>query len=253
MPFCAGVNCLSFLFVVSLCDRFLVCAMPNVLTLSCAKVMKSLLSSPFFFARPFGGDFVPNTSTIVPTQLVFSISCGCTGHLSFRLLLYSATTSWFSAHTRVSVLSRPHLALDPIAVHMLSAITPDRAKPRHLCPNRSGRPCRSLSVLPVEFSSSFFLNLNKRLMAFLSPILGFCKDNKSNDPFFAMQKCAIIWLQMKLTITEYSLTATRTATSRRKELYTWYCVCVVKTHDTNDNVTTKTQSTFHTKHMNIDT
>ena len=30
-------------------------------------------------------------------------------------------------------------------------------------------------------------------------------------------------------------------------------VCVVKTHDTNDNVTTKTQSTFHTKHMNIDT
>ena len=38
-----------------------------------------------------------------------------------------------------------------------------------------------------------------------------------------------------------------------KELYTWYCVCVVKTHDTNDNVTTKTQSTFHTKHMNIDT
>ena len=24
-------------------------------------------------------------------------------------------------------------------------------------------------------------------------------------------------------------------------------------HDTNDNVTTKTQSTFHTKHMNIDT
>ena len=42
-------------------------------------------------------------------------------------------------------------------------------------------------------------------------------------------------------------------THRRKELYTWYCVCVVKTHDTSDNVTTKTESTFHTKHMNIDT
>ena len=33
-----------------------------------------------------------------------------------------------------------------------------------------------------------------------------CKDNTSNDPFFAMQKCATIWLQMKLTITGYSLT-----------------------------------------------
>ena len=42
-----------------------------------------------------------------------------------------------------------------------------------------------------------------------------------------------------------------------KELYTWYCLCVVKpcdkTHDTNDNVTTKTQSTFHTAHMNLNT
>ena len=26
-----------------------------------------------------------------------------------------------------------------------------------------------------------------------------------------------------------------------------------KTHDTNDNVTTKTQSTFHTAHMNLNT
>ena len=38
-------------------------------------------------------------------------------------------------------------------------------------------------------------------------------------------------------------------------LYTWYCVCVVTMHDntsdTNDNVTTKTQSTFYTAHMNI--
>ena len=48
-----------------------------------------------------------------------------------------------------------------------------------------------------------------------------------------------------------------TTKSRRKELYTWYFVCVVKpsdkTHDTNDNVTTKTQSTFHTAHMNLNT
>ena len=68
-----------------------------------------------------------------------------------------------------------------------------------------------------------------------------------------MQKCATTWLQMKWTITEHSLTITRTATPRRKELHTWYCVCEVKTYDTNENVTTKTQSTFHTKHMNIDT
>ena len=68
-----------------------------------------------------------------------------------------------------------------------------------------------------------------------------------------MQTCATIWLQMKLMITEYSLPTTWTATSRRKELYTWYYVCVVKPSDTNDNVTTDTQSTFHTKHINVDT
>ena len=38
-----------------------------------------------------------------------------------------------------------------------------------------------------------------------------------------------------------------------KTLYTRYCVCVVKTHDTNDNVTTETQSTFNIAHMNTDT
>ena len=65
---------------------------------------------------------------------------------------------------------------------------------------------------------------------------------------------------MKLTITEYSLTTNAhldNKKSRWKELYTWYCVCVVKpsdkTHDTNDNVTTKTQSTFHTARMNLNT
>ena len=42
-----------------------------------------------------------------------------------------------------------------------------------------------------------------------------------------------------------------------KELNTSYCVCVVKpsdkTHDTNDKVTAKTQSIFHTAHMNFNT
>ena len=64
---------------------------------------------------------------------------------------------------------------------------------------------------------------------------------------------------MKLTITEYSLTTSAHLdyNSRRKELHPWYCVCVVKpsdkTHDTNDNVTTKTQSTLHTAHINLNT
>ena len=47
---------------------------------------------------------------------------------------------------------------------------------------------------------------------------------------------------MKLTITEYSLTTSAQLDykkSTRKELYIWYCVCVVrpsdKTHDTNDH------------------
>ena len=48
-----------------------------------------------------------------------------------------------------------------------------------------------------------------------------------------------------------------TTISRRTELYTCYCVCVVKpsdkTHDTNDNVTTETHSSFHTAHMNLNT
>ena len=56
-----------------------------------------------------------------------------------------------------------------------------------------------------------------------------------------------IWLQMHKWTTK----------SRRKELNNWYCVCVVKpsdkTHDTNDNATTKTQSTFHTSHTNLNT
>ena len=88
---------------------------------------------------------------------------------------------------------------------------------------------------------------------------GRCKDNTSNDPFSRCKSVQqfgyrwnwrsqnTVWLQVHTWITK----------SRRKELYTWYCVCVVKpsdkTHDTNDNVTTKIQSTFHTAHMNFNT
>ena len=64
---------------------------------------------------------------------------------------------------------------------------------------------------------------------------------------------------MKLTITEYSLTSSAQSdyNIQKEKLYTWYYVCVVKpsdkTHDTNDDVTTKTQSTFHRAHMNLNT
>ena len=80
----------------------------------------------------------------------------------------------------------------------------------------------------------------------------FCKDNTSNDP------CAIIGYRWKFTITEYRLTTSAKVDwdIQKERLYTWYCVCVVTMHDntsdTNDNVTTKTQSTFYTTHMNID-
>ena len=55
-------------------------------------------------------------------------------------------------------------------------------------------------------------------------------------------------IQIELTMTGHN----RTTTSRRKELCTWNCVCVVKlngkTSDTNDNVKTKIQSNINTKH-----
>ena len=80
---------------------------------------------------------------------------------------------------------------------------------------------------------------------------GHCKDNTSNDPFSRCKKCATIWLQVKLTIPEYSLTAS--AQLNYKKLCIWNYVCVVKTYNTNDNVTTETQSTFNIAHMNTDT
>ena len=63
------------------------------------------------------------------------------------------------------------------------------------------------------------------------------------------------WLQIK--IGDHRIRSDCKCKSGQKaKLYTWYCVCVVTMHDntsyTNDNVTTKTQSTFYTAHMNID-
>ena len=48
-----------------------------------------------------------------------------------------------------------------------------------------------------------------------------------------------------------------TTKSGKKKTCTWCCVCVAKpsdkTHDTNDNVITKTHSIFHTSQMNLNT
>ena len=71
-----------------------------------------------------------------------------------------------------------------------------------------------------------------------------------------MQKCATIWLPMKLTITEYSLTTSTKVNYKIQKERNLYLVLRLRgetEHDTNDNVTTKTQNTFNTAHMNTDT
>ena len=91
-----GPNCLGYflsLFGFHLSPMFGLRS-TECLTLNNAKVTKSLVSSavwhPFFlsvfhssFPHHFGGDFVPNTSTIVPSLFCASMLCGCRGHLSF--------------------------------------------------------------------------------------------------------------------------------------------------------------------------
>ena len=73
---------------------------------------------------------------------------------------------------------------------------------------------------------------------------------------FAMQKCAIIGYRKELTITEYSLTASTNVNYKIQKKRNLYLVLRLRgdtEHDTNDNVTTKTQNTFNTAHMNTDT
>ena len=84
-----------------------------------------------------------------------------------------------------------------------------------------------------------------------------CKDNTSNDPFSrckSLQQFGYRW-NWRSQNTVWLQVHNWTTISRKKELYIWYCVCVVKRsdepHDTNDNVTTETQSTFHTAHINF--
>ena len=60
-----------------------------------------------------------------------------------------------------------------------------------------------------------------------------------------MVECATIWLQMKLTLTEYSLTTSTKVDYKIQKERTLHLVLRLRgetEHDTNDNVTTKTQS-----------
>ena len=62
------------------------------------------------------------------------------------------------------------------------------------------------------------------------------------------------WLQMKLTMTEYSLTTSAKVDYKIQEERTLHLVLRLRgetEHDTNDNVTTKIQTDFHTERMKL--
>ena len=77
---------------------------------------------------------------------------------------------------------------------------------------------------------------------------GVCDDNTSYDPFArckSVQQFGCRWnWRTRNTVWLQEMQ------HPERKLYIWYCVCVLKTNDTSENVTTKTQSTFNPKHMN---
>ena len=75
-------------------------------------------------------------------------------------------------------------------------------------------------------------------------------------PVFEMQKCAVIWNTKDFTIKEYSLATSTKVNYKIQKERNLYLVLRLRgdtEHDTNDNVTTRTQNTFNTAHMNTDT
>ena len=111
-----------------------------------------------------------------------------------------------------------------------------------------------------EFNSFFYrLTIHSWRRSTVIDGRGGCLDNTSNDPF---SRCESVqqfdyrwdWRSQKTVRLQVH---NWTTISRKKELYIHCCTCVTKpsdkTHDTNDNVTTKTTSTFHTAHMNLNT
>ena len=69
-----------------------------------------------------------------------------------------------------------------------------------------------------------------------------------------MQKCATFGLQMKLTITEDSLTTSAQLDYKIQEERTLHLVLRLRgetEHDTNENVITKIQTDFDADHMKL--
>ena len=82
---------------------------------------------------------------------------------------------------------------------------------------------------PASFMSSTYTDKNSPFLGlpisihYLEPFPN-CKDNTSKHPFSRCETCKNLFFQYELTMTGQS----RTTTSRRKEVCTWNCVCVVK-------------------------
>ena len=165
------------------------------LTLSNAIVLINLapftFNAPLFFTSPFESDFVPNTPTIGPAPHVFpsrvvvrvAVHFDCFCFLPpFRASSLKCVSQCCQKRIWLWITSPSHSS--PHAFGNLLG----QEWQFHLCPNRSGRPCRPLTV-PVTFSFSFLLNLNTRLMAFVSH-LQFCPrwlDSRTNFLFWKCQ------------------------------------------------------------------
>ena len=100
-------------------------------------------------------------------------------------------------------------------------------------------PCGLLNIQKVKEEASKVLRMNGR------PVIVSTLAKTSEDG------C------QELTITEHSLTTTSAQSDyniqKERTLHLVLRMRSDRTHDTNDNVTTKTQSTFHTAHMNLNT
>ena len=126
-------------------------------------------------------------------------------------------------------------------------------------PDRTGRPVvggqSSSSLVPSVIKTEVLLNCDDLAKIFC------CKDteNVKTTPQMTRLRDAKVCNNLatdELTITEYSLTTSTKVNYKIQKERNLYLVVRLRgetEHDTNDNVTTKTQNTFNTAHMNTDT
>ena len=98
-----------------------------------------------------------------------SISCDCCGRSSCSMHSYFSTMPYNSIHGRISVSSATHVALSYKSIPWPSTCFRQSSQTRrklHLFPN-SHCAIAVLVQYTVNVSSSFLLNLNRRLMAFV--------------------------------------------------------------------------------------